>query len=137
MGNQMIKRVRGALRIGQNKGSLAEIIAEQGRQRQEIPGNADGFSSEMPQIRIESFTSGNAENHEAEDEKSIQAIVEKKLEGVQGIDRGQDLGPGGDGPEAQPGEDHKPENHHRTEKFAYAAGSMSLGPKKEQQDYAG
>ena len=137
MGNQMIKRVCGAFRIGQNKGSLAEIIAEQGWKRQEIPGNADGFYPEMPHVRIEGFTPGNAENHEAEDEKSMQAVITKKIDGVLRMEGRQNLGPLRHCHDPQAGEDHKPEDHHRTKKFADAAGSMSLGPKKENQNHAG
>ncbi len=95
------------------------------------------FDPEMPHIQIEGFTPGDAQHYGAEYEKSMETIAEKKLERVQGIDRGQDLGPGRYGHEAQPGEDYKPENHHRTKKFADAAGSMSLGPKQEEQDHAG
>ena len=95
------------------------------------------FDPEMPHVQIEGFASGDAQHHGAQDEKPMETIVEKKLEPVQGIDRGQDLGPGGNGLEAQPGDDRKPENHHRTEKFADAPGSMTLGPEKENQDQAG
>ena len=37
----------------------------------------------------------------------------------------------------RPGDDDKPDNHDRTEKFADAAGAMTLGPKQENQDHAG
>ena len=43
VGNQMIKGVGGGLGIMQNQGALAEIIAEEGRQGHEIPGDADGL----------------------------------------------------------------------------------------------
>ena len=51
------------------------------------------FCPEMPHVRIESFTPGDAQHHGAEDEKSMETVMAKKIDGVQGIDRGQNLGP--------------------------------------------
>ena len=41
------------------------------------------------------------------------------------------------GPDAEHGNDGKPDDHYRAEQFSDAAGSMALSPKKEKQDQAG
>ena len=60
-----------------------------------------GFDPEMPHVGIEGFAPGDAQHHDPEDEKSMQAVVEKKLHGMPGIDCRQNLGVFGNGHEAQ------------------------------------
>ena len=103
---------------------------EEGRQGHKVPGNADGLRPKWPRSAIQGFAAGDAQHHGAEQEKAAEAVVQKKLDRVPGINRGQDLGPLDDGQEADQADDAKPEDHDGAEKFADAAGAMTLGPKE-------
>ena len=89
----------------------------------------------MAHVRIKGLAAGDTQHHDAQQEKSPDTVILEKIDAVEGIYRGQNLGALQDRLEAEPGDDGKPDNHDGTEKFADPAGAMSLRP-KEQQEYA-
>jgi len=90
-GNQAVERTERQLGMIQEKGSLAEIIEKQGGESHPQPGELDGRGSKMPHVRVQGLSPRDAEDHRTQDHHSVQAVLSEELEGMQGIDGGQDV----------------------------------------------
>ncbi len=83
-GNKPVERIDRQFWLFEKQCALPEIVEEQGRVHEGKPGNADGPPPEMPHVRIQGFTSGNAEDHRSQNDNPVQLIVCEESEGIDG-----------------------------------------------------
>ncbi len=85
-----------ALASDSSSAPLAEIVEDEGRQDQQIPGQADRRAAEMPHIGVERFAAGHGKNHRSQGQESGEAMVVEEHRGVVRTDGGQHQGGVGD-----------------------------------------
>jgi hypothetical protein len=92
-GDELVERVlyvRSALEI---KRTLAEITDEQGRKNDGVPGDTNRAAPEVPHVRVERLAPRDAEDHRAEDQERVPAMVDEEPDGVTRVDGMEHLGP--------------------------------------------
>src|SRR5208282_3056833 len=107
-GHKTIKWVLYLSGISDDQCGLAEIIAQQGRQCQEIPRNTDCLAPKMAHVQVQGFTSGYTKHNRSENEAPAPTIDCKKPYRVLGIDSRENLGPRQDGIDSQGADNNKP-----------------------------
>src|SRR5208282_4711950 len=73
--NEAEKRRARVCRVVQDNGSLAEIVENKGRERHEVPGDADSPGPEVPHIGVEGLAPGHAEHYGAQQKEPAYPVV--------------------------------------------------------------
>ena len=121
--------------MGQEQGSLAEIVQHQGRQNDEEPGHPDRDGTEMAEIRVEGLAARHGEKHGREDGKRHRHIrMDHEGERISRVDRGHHSGRGDDAAEPEQAENREPDQHEGSEDPADPAGAHALHGKQRHQN---
>ncbi len=78
------------MRVTDDDGALAEIIADERRKDEQVPREENGLASEVREIRIERFDARHGEHDRAENKEAEDAVVRDETSGVAGIQSPQD-----------------------------------------------
>ena len=79
-------------RIEQQQRALAQIVQNECREHQRIPGKANGTTAEVPHVCIERFPTGDDEKHRAQHGEPDIAIGAEERDGVTRIERARTAG---------------------------------------------
>jgi hypothetical protein len=85
------RRVADGAGICQRVGALSEIVHDQRRKDGEEPRNGDRPAAEVREVRVERFSSGDAQHDGAEDQQAARTVVHQKRDAVRGQQRAQNL----------------------------------------------
>jgi hypothetical protein len=132
---QEIEGVRDRLRLREHEGALAEVVEQQGGEREPEPGEADRPAAEMAEVGVERLGAGDSQHHAAQHEKRRPAVLPEELHGVPRIERREDRWVPGDldGPEHADGDE--PNQHDRSEDSADPRGAITLDPEEQEQHH--
>ena len=90
-GRQEVERILERPRHAQNEGTLAEVVEEERRQRDEEPGEPDRTPPEVAHVGVERLRPGDGQHDGPQDEKPRHPVVHKHLRAVPGIEGKKDL----------------------------------------------
>src|SRR6266699_682287 len=90
-GREKIEWIDRARRISQDQRALPEVVGQQGRQYEKEPGKPDRPLAEMSHVCIQRFGTGDGEDYGAEENEREMTMLEKKVQTVPWIRRGEDL----------------------------------------------
>ncbi len=135
VGGHHVERVLDGFRLGEQEGALPEIVDGEGRHRHAEPCQADRLLSEVPEIGIEGFGPGHAEDHRAQDDEARSRIAPDEAERVVRAQGSQDFRVPHDVRHAEGRDGGEPHERHRTEIAPDATGAALLhGEQAEQHD---
>ena len=119
-------------------GALSEIIEEERRIDDCVPGETNRQRAEMAEVGVHRLAPGDDQHQRAEDQQRLHEMrVRQKPRAVDGIEGGEDLGFGVDlgGPEDGDGEE--PDEHDRPEQRADAGGALELDGEERNKEAEG
>ncbi len=93
------------------------------RAERQRTGNANGRSSEVTDIRVESFAPGDSEEDCAKHDEAARSIIPKEFETVERIDCGKNFRRAPDLMDPQKSDRDKPQDRDRSEDAAYSSGA--------------
>ena len=121
-------------RIVDQQGGLSGVAQQQGGQHHEIPGGADRIAPEVAHVGIERLGAGDRQEHAAQHDETVPALVHEEVDGVARVDGEDDLGMPHDARQAEDGDGHEPQQHDRPEDAADAGRAARLRAEQGQQD---
>ena len=135
----------GDRRAADQIGALAEIVEEERRIDDCVPGEADRQGAEMADVGVHRFSAGDDQHHGAEDEERLdETRMRQKRDAIGRIEGGEDLRMGQDRGAAERGDGEEPDEHDRPEHRADAGGALELDgeqrdeqPERDRNDRAG
>src|SRR5207249_10355337 len=89
---QKIEGIGGSLRIRQQQGALPEVVEHQGGQRNREPRELNRGVTEMPEIGVQRFTTGDDQEDRAQHEQAAPRVIGKEPNGVRRYHRTDDGG---------------------------------------------
>src|SRR6185437_11718401 len=106
--------VRDRLRLPEHEGALAEVVEQQGWQRDPEPREADRSPAEVTQVGVEGLGAGDGQHHAAQDEDYRAAVSPEEPNGMPRIELSEDFGLARDlgGPEHTDADE--PDQHDRS-----------------------
>ena len=120
-----------------NPGALAEVVEDQA-ELDEGPAGIDVLLADVPHVGIQSLRAGGGEEDAAEDhEAGLVGGAEEHLNGVDGVEGLEHHGQRRDVHHAGDAEEAEPDEHHRTEGLADAAGAGVLDGEEQGDDEQG
>lgn len=137
MRHQPEESVADRLRVAQNKTALAEIIQQQCRQRQAIPGEQDRFAPKMTDIGEERLGSRDRQNHGAQHVIAGDAVAEQEADGIERVERDQNGRAMHQPDQTQHADGDEPQAHDRAEHLPHPIGATRLEEKQSNQDAGG
>jgi len=121
-------------RVREQERALAEVIEEEGREHDRVPGRPDGPSPKMPHIRVEGLAARHDEEDGPQHEEPLAAIVNKERDAVARVQREQDVRVRDDLPRPEHGDNGEPHERDRAEHLADARGPPLLDEKEGEED---
>ena len=121
----------------QQQRALAEIIQQQGGQREIEPGPANGAGPEMAHIGIQRLAARHRQHHRTQRHKSRPGLAQEQAHAIHRIDGAQDLRRLENGGSAQHTQHDEPQHHHRSEQLADCLGAAALDQEQSDQDHQG
>src|SRR6266550_4360008 len=134
-GREKIEWIDRARRISQDQRTLPEVVSQQRRQYEKEPGKPDRPLAEMSHVRIERLGSSDGEDYGAKENEREMPVLEKKVQAVPRIRRGEDLWRLQNLAQAECANHHEPDDHHWTENSSDFRGTMLL-EKEESREYS-
>jgi hypothetical protein len=130
-----VERLGGSdLGLGDEQGSLTEVIEDQRRQHGGKPRDSDGSWTEMSHIRVQSFASGHRQHHGTQDDQTDFSMSGKERQTVRRVEGFQDFRSHPDAPDSKEGNDHEPYECDWTEDSPHLRSSGPLGCEQQQDD---
>ncbi len=124
------------LGILQHKCPLPEIIHEEGK-KDKKPGTDNRFFADVPHVGIQGLTAGGAEDNLGEDHIRGEAIMTEEVDGIQRINRPNDLRHARHRDQSGNKEGDEVDEHDRTEDAGHAIRPLRLKDKEGQSDKGG
>ena len=126
VGGHVEERVLDGLGLAQQHRALPEVVDDQGRHHHEVPRDANGPLAEVPEIGIERFAAGDAQDDGPEGDEADDLVVEEEPDRQHRIERHQHGRIAQDVRQAQQHQDREPHQRDGTEGLADAAGAEAL-----------
>ena len=103
---------------GQDHRALPEIVAQQRRHHETVPGNPHGFLAEMSHVSEQRFGTGHRQHHGTQRQEGLEPVGYEKLYGIPGIEciKNRRMPDDLDDPERP--DNGKIDEHHRREQCA-------------------
>ena len=120
--------------IEQEQRALAEIVQDERREHERIPGKADRLLAEMSHVRIERFPTGHDEKHRAENREAGEAVRGKERDGVARVEGAEHGRQAHDPADAQYRKHDEPHDHDWTEESADTVRAVLLNQKESDQN---
>ncbi len=113
---------------------MPEVVEDEGREDERIPGDGDGAPAEVPHVRVQRFPARDAQDHGAERREGRGAVEPDVTRRRRRVQRREDHGHPHDLRETERPDREKPENHHRAEDHADAVGPVPLDHEQTDED---
>ena len=123
-----------AVGVVQQHGALAEVVDDQRRHDDAVPGDADGPLAEVAEVGVQGLTARHDEDDGTQRDEGDPAVFQAEVQRVQRVDGGQHMRVVDDVGQAQRGEHHEPQQHDRPEGLADAAGAEALHGEQASDD---
>ena len=134
---RQVERVGERTRVGDEQGTLAEVVEHQRRRGDAEPREAHGAPAEMSHVRVEGFRAGDREEYRAQHDEGGEPMPRREIERVARVERGQYRGRLGDVPHAHRAERSEPERADRAEEDPDHAGAVALDEEERHEDARG